>query len=232
MAKSLKARAVALNTSTAKIGSNSGITAETIDVSTHDAAIAALSGYGEDYRSGTAKAETAQLNAGIAYGRAVKAGSMKADETGTAEAVNAYNNALSEPSKKSLRTQFKTFADADVVECAVYDGLTKADGKSLFQTALAVNHAIKRTMKAQAKAKTKVRPTVDADFIEAAKEYSPDTKPASDDTKAKRAAKSLAKIFTDTKAVKVRKLLVEEFTVTHIRAIDTLYQMIHADKAA
>ena len=74
MAKALKARAAALNTSTAsKIGDNSGVTAETIDVSTHDAAINALKGYGDDFRSGTAKAETAQLNAGIAYGRAVKA---------------------------------------------------------------------------------------------------------------------------------------------------------------
>jgi hypothetical protein len=234
MAKSPKQRAAALNTSTASIGDNSEAA---IIVDTFEHAIETIKGYGDEYRTSHGKALRAQLNAGIAFGKAVEAGSMTIEQN--REAAIAYNPDCVNNSDtlKSLMSDLKTFALEPVRKSANYDGLTKLEGKSLFQTALKLNRAIRDDFAAQkpvkgkdGKALPKVVPTVDAAFIEAAMADKP-TKPVSETTKHNRAIKKLTEalaLFGNAKMVALAK---EELKARQIAAIKKLFEALTTEAA-
>lgn len=229
MAKSPKQRAAALNTSAAKIGDNSEAA---IIVDTFEHAIETIKGYGDEYRTSHGKALRAQLNAGIAFGKAVEAGSMSIDQN--KEAAIAYNpDCVNNPDTlKSLMSDLKTFALEPVRKSANYDGLVKLDGKSLFQTALKLNRAIRDSYDAQkpgkakdGKALPKVLPTVDAAFIETAMADKPTkARPAADVRKS--AAKSLAKLLAKFNNQAAAKAAADLFTASQINAINKIVEAI------
>lgn len=167
----------ALETSTAKIGSNS-------EVALSAAAKAMLTKIGKcgvEARAGFETAGKKQLEAVMLFAEAVKDKTMTAEQA--IDAAKAYNpeyaaRPAGDRALISLTGDFKSFAHPAVIRAADYSLTPSAvTGKSHFQACMALNRAIIRATNGEdGKFDPKIKlPTVNAAFAKAALEYKRDT---------------------------------------------------------
>jgi len=219
MAKSTNKRAAALNAPAAKgsvIGDNSGNGAPSEGKEVNEL-MKQLAKLGNESRTTAASANQLQLKAGLAFGAAVKAGTIKLDPMADSDAaVKAFAPHLwcvdmkdkrAQPFK-ALRSQLRSFADAKVLECASYDHIDAArNGKDFFQAAYKLNVAIKNANVA--------KPNVNAAFTAAAlvpakpRDTTPDRSKAGLKKSADRAMKALLNALAAFKAKSIRNAVAD-----------------------
>jgi hypothetical protein len=229
MAKNTNKRAASLKVPAAKgsvIGDNSKNAPS--DSKAFTALLHELAKLGDESRNVMADANKKQLNAGLAFGKAVKAGTAKLEPMADSNAaVKAFAPHLFDAKLgdkqggpfKALRSQFRSFANDKVIECADYAHIESArKGKDFFQAAYKLNVAIKNA--------AADKPNVNAAFTAKALERKesnagkPDRTAKGYKKAAEKALKSLRAALADFKAKSVRKA-VEGLSDAQLKALDT-----------
>lgn len=222
----------ALKTNGAKIagiGDNSGNASQASEGPKVTALMNELAKLGNEYRAGTTSANRLQLNAAVAFGNAVKVGTIKLEPIADSYAAikafapHLWNAKLAANKQaapfKVLVSQFRSFADSKVLDCASYDHVESArNGKDFFQAAYKLNVAIKKA--------AAPKPNVNAAFTAAALAKAPTTPAKKDNSKAgraKAAGKAMSALLTALAAFKAKSLrnALSDLTAAQSKALDS-----------